>query len=507
MNNNYRNYINRAMLCFTPAVLFSCAEKKNEQQVSRPNIIYILADDMGYGDIEALNAESKIPTPNLNKMAKCGMTFTDAHSNSAVSTPTRYGTLTGRYAFRSRLKSGVLVGHDPSLIEPGRETVASFLKKNGYQTACIGKWHLGLDWARKDTTKPLFDEEPWDIRNTENVDYEARVNGGPADCGFDYSLILPASLDIAPYVYIENGKLTAPIKEHAKMWKSDEARGMWYRHGDLASDFSHETCLQRFTDQSVKYIREAAGSEKPFFLYFPLTAPHTPWLPSAEFKGKSKAGVYGDFVCMVDDVVRQLYEALEQTGQAGNTLVIFTSDNGSPWLAEDIEQTGHRANGLFSGTKSDIWEGGHRVPFLVTWPEGIKPDTQSKQLICSTDLMATCAEMLETELPHDAGEDSFSYWKALTSAPSDSAMRHTVVYHSIEGYFGIRQDEWAFLDCKGSGGWSLPEKKAENLPSVQLYNLKNDIAEQKNLADQHPVRVEEMKKLLDKVVNSGRSRE
>lgn len=507
MKTDYSNYINGVLLCFTPVVLLSCVEKKPEQLASPPNIIYILADDMGYGDIEALNAQSKIPTPNLNKMVKSGVTFTDAHSNSAVSTPTRYGTLTGRYAFRSRLKSGVLVGHDSSLIEPERETVASFLKTNGYHTACIGKWHLGLDWARKDTTKPLFDEEPWDIRNTENVDYEARVNGGPADCGFDYSLILPASLDIAPYVYIENGKVTAPIKEHTEMWKNDKARGMWYRHGDLASDFSHETCLQRFTDQSVKYIRDAAGSEKPFFLYFPLTAPHTPWLPSAEFEGKSEAGVYGDFVCMVDDVVRQLYQVLEQTGQAENTIVIFTSDNGSHWLAQDKEQTGHQANGVFSGMKSDNWEGGHRVPYIVTWPAGTKPGTQSEQLVCSTDLMATCAEMLGTQLPQNAGEDSFSYWKALTSSSADANSRHTVVYHSIEGYFGIRQDEWALLDCKGSGGWSLPEKEAENLQPIQLYNLKNDIAEQTNLADKHPVRVDEMKKLLAKIVNSGRSRE
>ena len=310
-------------------LLLSCNGQKKEQEANEaayPNIVYILADDLGYGDIQAYHAESKIQTPALDSLANEGIMFTDAHSGSAVSTPTRYGILTGRYAFRSRLKSGVLVGHSPSLIEPGRETAASLLRKSGYATACIGKWHLGLDWARIDTTKPLFTGNEWDIKDTQNVDYTAQVHGGPSDHGFDYSYIIPASLDIAPYVYIENGWVNSPVRTHVPDWHDDRAHGMWYRHGDKADNF----------------------------VYFPLTAPHTPWLPSEAFEGKSEAGVYGDFVCMVDDVVRQIRQALAASGQLENTILIFTSDNGSSWTAQDIEETGHRAN---AETKAELFEG------------------------------------------------------------------------------------------------------------------------------------------------------
>ncbi|MFV0270360.1 MAG: sulfatase family protein [Macellibacteroides fermentans] len=496
----------KMFFCTVPLLSLVNCENVVAQRKSLPNIIYILADDMGYGDIRALNQNSRIPTPHLDRMISQGRTFTDAHSNSAVSTPTRYGTLTGRYAFRSRLKSGVLVGYDPPLIEQNRETVASFLKKNGYRTACIGKWHLGLDWAKKDSTKALYEGSPWDTRATDNVDYAAKIKGGPNDCGFDYSLIMPASLDIAPYVYIENGKVTAPVTRHAENWKSDEARGMWYRHGDIAEDFSHENCLQRFTEQSVKFINSTANSSEPFFLYFPLTAPHTPWLPSKEFKGRSQAGVYGDFVCMVDDVVRQIYEALEKTGQTENTLVIFTSDNGSHWLESDIKQTGHSANGIYSGMKSDIWEGGHRVPYIVTWPSVVKAGTTSQQVVCSTDLMATCADIVGKNLPPQAGEDSFSFLKALTDQSFGKLpARESIIYHSIEGYFGFRQGEWVLLDCKGSGGWSLPEDKAKELSKMQLYNLKNDPQEKKNLSESNVKRVKKMKLQMDKIVTSSNS--
>lgn len=487
-----------------PLMFISCDNRPNIEK--NPNIIYILADDMGYGDIQALNDSCRIPTPALNKMVANGITFTDAHSNSAVSTPTRYGTLTGRYAFRSRLKNGVLVGHEPSLIEAGRETVGSLLQRNGYHTACIGKWHLGLDWAKKDTAKPLFEGHLWDITNTDNVDYGARVGGGPADCGFDYSYIIPASLDIAPYVYLENAYVTNPEMHFSDGWKSDEARGMWYRKGDVASDFDHQTCLQQLTKKSIEYIYGAKDKGDPFFLFFPLTAPHTPWMPSADFKGKSGAGVYGDFVCMVDDVVKQIYEALEKSGQAQNTIVIFTSDNGSHWLEGDIKEFNHRANGDFSGMKSDIWEGGHRVPYIVTWPAQITQASKSDKLLCSTDLIATCAEMLDITLPYNVGEDSYSFWKVMKSLPSDTTMRKNLIYHSIEGLFGFREEEWALLDCKGSGGWSLPENKVSNLPEIQLYNLNNDIAEKENLASKYPERVLEMKKTLASQIEDGRSR-
>lgn len=486
---------------------------KKTQEPSRPNIVYILADDMGFGDVRVLNDSCRIPTPTLDRMAAQGIVFTDAHTNSAVSTPTRYGTLTGRYAFRSRLKSGVLVGHDPSLIEPGRETVGSLLRANGYHTACIGKWHLGLDWARKDTTRALYEGPSWDMSDTRNIDYAARVGGGPADCGFDYSYILPASLDIAPYVYIENGYVTAPVTRHVPAWRDPQARGMWYRHGDIGDDFSHQTCLQTFTARATDYIRSRAGQNgQPFFLYLPLTAPHTPWLPSDEFRGRSGAGVYGDFVCMVDDAVRQVYQALEQSGQAENTIVIFTSDNGSHWLASDIKQFGHRANGPWAGGKSDIWEGGHRVPYIVIWPAGIKRKGQtSDRLVCSTDLMATCAEMLGVTLPDDAGEDSYSFWSVITGRKGDKRLypeRKNVIHHSIEGLFGYREGDWVLLECAGSGGWWLPEQQAhkQGKAPVQLYNLEKDPTETDNRTTQYPERTAAMQSSLHRQIDSGRSR-
>lgn len=490
-------------------LLPSCTGQNKEvtsHDKSLPNIIYILADDMGYGDVRAYNPASKIPTPALDSLAAEGIAFTDAHTNSAVSTPTRYGILTGRYTFRSRLKKGVLVGHDSSLIEPGRETVATLLHKAGYHTACIGKWHLGLDWARRDTTKPLYTGNAWDIQDTGNIDYTAPVEGGPSDHGFDYSYVLPASLDIAPYVYVENGKVNSPVKKHTPNWRNPKARGMWYRHGDVADNFDHADCLQHLTRQAIHYITTSTERKEPFFLYFPLTAPHTPWLPSAEFEGKSGAGVYGDFVCMVDDVVRQVRQALKDSGQLDNTIFIFTSDNGSNWYAEDIEQTGHRANAHFSGQKSDIWEDGHRVPFIVSWPRQIKKAQKCDEVICTTDLMATCAEMTGQTLADNAGEDSYSFWKVLTGQPYTSPLREATIHHSIDGYFALRQGDWVYLDAHGSGGWSLSEEQAKNRPAEQLYNLKEDPAEQHNLIAEHPDKAEAMKQLIQKYLSLGRSR-
>lgn len=486
--------------------LTSCVEQKNNEMYQQPNIIYILADDMGYGDIRAYNAESKIPTPHLDGLASNGIMFTDAHSNSAVSTPTRYGTLTGRYAFRTHLKSGVLVGHDPSLIEPERETVGTLLQKGGYHTACVGKWHLGLDWARHDDSKPLFEGDPWDIRDTDNVDYAAPVPGGPADHGFDFSYILPASLDIAPYVYIENGVVNSPVNDHTPNWRDDRAPGMWYRHGDIADNFEHATCLQHLTEQAVNYIKESSKREQPFFLYYPLTAPHTPWLPSEEFEGTSEAGFYGDFVVMVDDVVNQIKSALKESGQLENTILIFTSDNGANWTPEEIEMYNHRANAHFSGRKSDIWEGGHRVPFIVSWPAVIKEGRRSDEVICTTDLLATCAEMTGQSLADDAGEDSFSFWKVLIDEPYSSPLREATIHHSIEGHFALRQGDWVYLDAHGSGGWSLSERDAQHLPEAQLYNIKEDPAQQNNLIASHPDKVREMKALLEQYQTTGRSR-
>lgn len=499
MNNTNSIY---PLLAFPLVIsLNACVSNNIHSPAEYPNIIYILADDMGYGDVKAFNADSRIPTPALDSMASKGIVFTDAHSNSSVSTPTRYGTLTGRYAFRSRLKEGVLTGYSAPLIEKGRETIASLFNKHGYETACIGKWHLGLDWVKKNIEKPLFTGNEWNIENTDNVDYNAFIGGGPTDCGFDYSCILPASLDMPPYVYIENGKITAAVNDYTNDYLDKDIRGARYRHGDVADDFNHSECLSYFTRKSEEFIMKSAQQKKPYFLYFALTAPHAPWLPDEKFRGRSDAGVYGDFVCMVDETVRRIYEAVEHSGEANNTLIIFTTDNGAMWLEEEIQNTGHRANGEWSGGKSDLWEGGHRIPWLATWPKVIFPGRCSDQLICSTDLLATFAEMLGTSFSPDSGSDSYSFWDELSGVmhQDKSIKRQSMVYHSVNGSFALRRGDWVYVDCKGSGGWALPEEKAENLPEVQLYNLKDDASQKRNVSELYPEIVLKMKEELEQI--------
>ncbi|PWE00388.1 sulfatase family protein [Marinilabilia rubra] len=481
-----------------------CSNKKSDNKT--PNIVVILADDLGYGDIKAYNSESQIPTPNLDRLAKEGLSFTDAHTNSAVCTPTRYGLLTGRYAFRTRLKSGVLVGHDPALIAPDRTTIGSLLQKAGYTTACVGKWHLGLDWAKKDSTQPLWHGgNAWDMQNTSNVDYAARVGGGPADRGFDYSFIIPASLDIAPYTYIEDGYVTAPVNDHVPFYKDTTARGIWYRHGDVAEDFDHKTVLQTITQNAVDFINQKAREDKPFMIYLPFTSPHTPWFPSEKYKGISEAGVYGDFVAMTDGMVGKVMKALDQKGITKNTLVIFTSDNGSHWLDTDIKKFSHRANDAFKGMKSDVWEGGHRVPFIVRWPEQVKGGRTSPTVICTTDLLATLAEITNQKLDAGEGEDSFSFLSALKGEEPKPVEERTIIHHSVNGTFAIRSGKWKYIDAKGSGGWSLPEKQVPgDAPAAQLYDMSKDSLEQNNLIAEEPEVAARMKKILEEYKTEAR---
>lgn len=498
-----KNIKHACQLSILPLALsfVSCDGKQEEHSIEMPNIIHILADDMGYGDIGAYNSASKIPTPALDAMAANGIRYTDAHSNSAVSTPTRYGTVTGRYAFRSRLKKGVLTGYSAPLIEENRETVATLLSRHGYKTGCIGKWHLGLNWTKKNDDKPLYTGDEWNLENTDNVDYEAHISGGPTDCGFDYSYILPASLDMSPYVYIENGRITAPVNSYTQHYSEEGIHGVFYRKGDMADDFDHRECLFHFTQISEEFIANASKSEQPYFLYFPLTAPHSPWLLQEGYEGKSGAGIYGDFVTMVDETVRRIYQAVEESGEADNTLIIFTSDNGSMWLKEDIATTGHRSNGVWSGKKADIWEGGHRIPYLATWPARIAAKRKSNQLVSSTDLYATLAQMVGETMNNTTAEDSYSFWQTLTDNKDyqESNARQSMVYHSVDGYFGLRRGDWVLLDCKGSGGWTLTEKEAANLPERQLYNLKDDPTQENNVVEAHPNIVDNMMQELERI--------
>ncbi|MCT4587628.1 MAG: arylsulfatase [Carboxylicivirga sp.] len=498
-------------------LLLSCCKDRNKKttvEKELPNIVYILADDLGYGDLTALNAKSGVSTPNMDSIVENGIYFSDAHSNSSVCTPTRYGILTGRYAWRSRLKEGVTWGYSLPLIGKEQITVASFLSTNGYQTACIGKWHLGLEWQAKDKNKPIRQVQWSEVLakgEDSNVDFSHPVSG-PNTLGFDYSYIIPASLDMAPYVYIENDLPTAlPTAYTNGKDQAIEGRGVFWRAGEMAPDFDFYNVLSHFTDKAVAYIQEQSKNKKPFFLYFPLTAPHTPWLPTEEVKGKSQAGRYGDFVKMVDNTIGEVMASLKKSGQLENTLVIVTSDNGSHWIPEDMERYVHRANYVFRGYKADIYEGGHHVPYIAQWPERIKAGSHSKQTICTTDLIATLAGMLNVELPNHAGVDSYNLWPAYIGEDHQSIRDYTI-HHSVNGSFAIRQGKWKLNMCSGSAGWSYPnpetiEKDELDLPQMQLFDLETDLVEKNNIAAKYPEKVKELRMALLKIIRDGRSTE
>lgn len=450
-----------------------------------PNIVYVLADDLGWGDLGCYNPASAIPTPNADRLAREGMRFTDMHSPSSVCTPTRYGILTGRYAWRTRLERGVLWGYSPNLIEPGRMTVASLLRSRGYATAAIGKWHLGLG-------------------DSEKTDYTRPLRPSPLDHGFDYFFGIPASLDMDPYLYVENDR--AVELPTARTEGRNEPRGVFWRPGAIAPSFRLEEVLPIITRKAVGFVREHARRQ-PFFLYLALTAPHTPWLPSEPFRGKSRAGDYGDFVAQVDDALGQVMQALEETGAARNTLLIFTSDNGAHWTPEDQARFDHRANGAWRGMKADIWEAGHRVPFLARWPGRIRPGAASDQLGCLTDLVATAAEIIGVKLPANAGEDSYSLLPAFLGRRG-GATRRAVVLHSSEGMFAIREGPWKLVLGLGSGGFSDPKRldPAPGQPRGQLYHLGRDPGETENLYAKHAEVVARLEALLQTYRRQGFSR-
>lgn len=498
-------------LIYLFALIASFCPLATQAASTKPNIVYILCDDLGYGDVAALNPQGKIKTPHMDQLAKEGMTFTDAHSGSAVCSPTRYGIITGRYAWRSKLKSGVLGGLSPRLIEPNRQTVASFLKSQGYATAAIGKWHLGMDWAVK-TGKEVSElniEKPDQVWN---VDYTQPIKNGPNSVGFDYYFGISASLDMVPYAYIENDKLTAnPTEEKGFPMFLGKDHGST-RKGPTAPDFDAANVLPDLTKKAVGYITDQAKTAKngkPFFLYLPLASPHTPILPTKEWQGKSGLNAYGDFVMQTDWAVGEVMQALEKNGLKENTLVIFTSDNGCSPSADypDLLAKGHNPSGDFRGTKADIFEGGHHIPFLVRWPGKVKAGSFYDHPVCLTDLFATAADILGQKLPDTAAEDSVSLLPALLGK-TQKPIREAVVHHSINGSFAIRQGEWKLELCADSGGWSAPRPGRDDssaLPALQLYNLTSDLAEKNNVQAEHPEVVAKLTKLLEKYVAEGRS--
>lgn len=458
----------------------------------KPNIICIFADDMGIGDVS--HTTGKAATPHLDRLAKEGMRFTDAHTTSSVCTPSRYGLITGRYNWRTRLQRSVFFNpHDAPLIKKDETTVASMLKDAGYNTACVGKWHMGIGWQFFEEKRPLAKGQRgqgWDIDYTQPAIT-------PTSNGFDYFFGIQASLDMAPYVYIENEKATE-IPNVTKAFK---------RPGAAGEKFEAIDCLKTFAEKSVAFIDRCSEEDKPFFLYLPLTSPHTPIVPSKDWQGKSDIGAYGDFLMETDWVVGQVLQAIDKHELEDNTLVMFTTDNGCSPAAkiDDLVAKGHLPNGNLRGHKADIYEGGHNVPFIVKWPGNVSPGTATNRLTCTTDFIATCADIVGAELSESEAVDSVSFLETLKDPTAIE--RDAIVHHSIGGNFAIRKGNWKLCFCPGSGGWSSPRpgKAKPGSPAGQLFNLADDPAEQKNLFETNPDKVAELTELMQKYIDDGRS--
>ncbi len=485
-------------------LLASLAQLTIASAADHPNVIYILADDLGYGDLS--HAGGKAPTPHCDRLAREGMRFTDSHTTSAVCTPTRYGILTGRYNWRSTLKKSVLWGMSEPLIEKERLTVPGFLRQNGYRTAVVGKWHLGLGWKMLPDGEKRTPKSGPAKGDGWQIDYAKKVDGGPLAIGFDESFIIPASLDMFPYLYLKNDKPTGWANTTKAFLQPN-------RPGPATEDFEAINCLIDFARESRAFIASSAKGDKPFFLYLPLTSPHTPIIPSKQWQGKSSLGSYGDFLMETDWVVGEVLAELDKQQIADNTIVIFTADNGCSPMAKipELAKKGHKANGDWRGHKADIYEGGHRTPFLVRWPNKVKGGSTSSQTICTTDLFATMADILgrKGKIPENAAEDSFSFFKALTDNATDKPTRPFTIHHSINGSFAIRKGPWKLALCPGSGGWSAPRPAAafknKELPLLQLYNLTDDPAEQDNLFEKKPELVKELIDQLNIAIRNGRT--
>ena len=458
-----------------------------------PNVIVILADDMGIGDMSPSNPDCKIKTPNLQKMADEGITFLDAHTPSSVCTPTRYGLLTGRYNWRSRLARGVLSGTSPHLIPADRPTLGHLMRGAGYTRQMIGKWHLGWDWA-KDGKK---------------INFTKPVVNGPDINGFDGYYGHCGSLDMPPYVWVDTGRVTAQPDREDGVTRQQDPYG-WWRKGPISPDFKIDEVLPHLFDKSMAFVKKqapAAKQGKPFFLYLPLPAPHTPIVPVPPFKDASGLNPYADFVMQIDHHIGDLFKTLKEAGIDDNTLVFFTSDNGCSPMGnfEVLKAKGHDPSAGYRGHKADIFEGGHRVPFMARWPKGIKANQKTTALACLTDIYSTLEAITAQPRKDKGGEDGYSLVPAFNGESTTG--RETLISHSIGGSFSIRQGDWKLCLSAGSGGWSAPREpdaKKQNLPPMQLFNLADDRAEQKNLVATHPERVTKLLALLEKEVKNGR---
>ncbi|MEO6149930.1 MAG: arylsulfatase [Mucilaginibacter sp.] len=506
------------------AIIFQAAFAQVNKP-GKPNIVIILADDMGYGDVSANNPGARTTTPNIDRMAQKSLVFTDAYSGGAVCTPSRYALMTGRYYFRAKQQQQFW-GYLPPLIEPGRETIGSLMQRAGYTTACIGKWHLGLNWQKKDNSLPQIPQKK--DKTVTNTNFSANITGGPNSLGFDYSFILPGSLDMPPYVFIKNDKVvdtniiltadvypktatgTMPVWDRKYTNENDiyYERGIWWRNGEMSRSFKIENCFDTLVKEGINFINTRAKDhpEKPFMLYLPLSGPHTPWMPNKNFKGKSALGPYGDFIAQVDDVVRQVNEALAAQNIAENTIVIFSSDNGAHWSEEDKQTYAHQANYGKRGQKGDLWDGGQHIPLIVKWPAQIKTKVTYTHTLGLIDLMATLSELTGIPVRENNGEDSFSFYKVI-KGQLNVPVRDDLIFISSHNKLAIKQGNWKYAECLGSAGISEPPiiLPVKGGPLGQLYDLSTDPLETNNLYLQNSAKVKELAALLEKIKAQGYS--
>lgn len=490
-----------AKYAFLPILVFCCLAHSQEEN---PNIIVIYTDDQGYGDVSALNPEAKFQTPNLDLLANEGVAFTNGHSPDSVCTPSRYGLLTGRYPWRTTRKSGVLGAEATCMIADGRMTLASFLKENGYHTGMVGKWHLGMDFPGTPKTR----------------DWSQPVQDMPLDKGFDYFYGIPASLNFGILAWFEGRYAKVPPTLYTnkkknpryvdyrimppfetKPGRSKDPKRIIKQNFEIAEDFIDNQCLTRFTDKAITWMEGKtadAKSGKPFFLYLPYTSPHYPVCPLPEFHGQGEAGPYGEFVIETDHHVGRILEFLKKNGLDENTLIIYTSDNGpeKSWESR-LQETQHDSRGGYRMGKRSVYEGGHRVPFLVRWPAGIVNAGRTwNGLVGQVDLLATFAEILGKKLPDTAGEDSESFASVLLAKDGKaSKSRAPIISRSNEsgdGRYGVTHGNWKLI---------LPKGKE----AAELYDLKSDPVEETNLATKYPEKVAQLQKKITEIIIKGRT--
>jgi len=480
-----------------------------------PNIVLILADDMGYGDVGALNAESRIPTPNLNRLATEGVIFTDAHSAGSYCVPSRYGLLTGRYMWRTRLGSGGnLANFAGTLIEPGRKTLADVLHAEGYYTGLVGKWHQGIDWKLRDeSAREIIRVHP-NYQDFANIDFTSPVLKGPADYGFDNSFGTAGSAEMNPAAFIRNNRVT--IVPELSSAEAKKKYGEWYGRDDniIAEGYTMDRLVPTLSKKACEFVETATRTrpDQPFFLYYAMTAPHNPIVPSEQFVGTSRAGTYGDFMVEVDHHVGRLLDKLTELGVEKNTIVIFTSDNGpvdrtrgyrARWVRGDTAIYGHDSNGPFRGWKAGLQEGGHRVPFFVRWPGKIKPGRRCSTTIIFNDVIPTLAELLNVRLNNNTAEDGASFYKALTGTETPESFHEAIIHNHSNGTFAVRKGS---LKLTVSGPKSIAEVLNESFPvSFMLHDLSRDCEETKDVSSEYPEIVREMHAVLRKYMLHSRS--